>query len=63
MDETVVKKHHVCLGTCGITTSLGGACTMAGCSHEGEHLAECACEDDLHKEVKGDTPPIQEIQL
>ena len=43
--------HYVCLGDCGGESEHPGVCEAEGCSHQGEKLTECNCEDGLHKGV------------
>ncbi len=44
-------QHYVCTGDCGNETERPGVCQSAGCSHEGQPLVECRCDDGIHDKI------------
>lgn len=44
-------KHYVCPGDCGGEAKKPGVCKADGCTHEGEALVACECEDGSHDEA------------
>lgn len=44
-------KHYVCVGDCGGESKQPGVCKAENCTHTGEALVSCECEDGSHENV------------
>lgn len=55
--------HYVCTGDCAGEADRAGVCQAEGCTHEGEALTGCDCEDGLHAKVLSaiEAPDVDEF--